>query len=155
MPARDSAVYDGYFNTSPECWLVFTQVVGIEFNHALLYGQARQLTVDSYAVQHAGRPHPDKSVDIHLCGLHLVLARGRAPTSVPPLLQRLAAAVSPWPHFQPPTDTGRLTVFDVALADSPQAHIELVREWAASLWQAWSPHHAAVANLVSQHLGLD
>lgn len=155
MPARDSAVYDGYFNTSPECWLVFTELVGVEFNHAVLFGQAHQLTVDTYAVQHAGGPHPDKSIDIHLCGLHLVLERGRAPTRVPRLLQQLAAAQETWPHFQPPTDMGKLTVFDVAIADSPEAHIERVREWAASVWQAWSAHHAAVANLVSQHLGLD
>lgn len=155
MPARESAAYHGYFNTSPECWLVFTEVVGAEFNHALLYGQAHQLTVDSYAVQHAGGPHPDKSVDIHLCGLHLVLERGLAPTRVPRLQQRLAAARNSWPHFTPPADTGKLTVFDLALADSTEAHIELAREWARSVWQAWSPHHAAVAGLVSQHLDLD
>ncbi len=155
MPARESAVYNGYYNTTPECWLVFTEVVGVEFSHAVLFGQAHQLTVDSYAAQHAGGPHPDKSVGIHLCGLHLVLERGHAPTRVPPLLQRLAAAIETWPHFSPPSETGSLTVFDVALADSPRAHIELVREWAASVWQAWSPHHAAVASLVSEHLSLD
>ncbi len=155
MPARDDFLYEGYYNTSPECWLVYTEVIGAEFNHAVLYGQAHQLTVDTYALQHAGGPHPDKSIGIHLCGLHLVLERGLAPTRVPPLLQRLAEAVKAWPHFPPPADTGPLTVFDLALADSAEAHIELAREWARSVWQAWSAHHGAVAPLVSQHLGLD
>lgn len=155
MPARESAVYEGYYNTSPECWLVYTEVVGSEFSHVVLFGQAHQLTVDTYAVQHAGGPHPDKSIGIHLCGLHLVLERGLAPTAVPPLLQRLAAGIDRWPHFPPPSNTGSLTVFDVAIADSPKAHIERVREWAASVWGAWSAHHAAVAALVSHHLGLE
>ena len=130
-------------------------MLGSEFGNAILFGGVHQLTVDTYAVQHAGGPHPDKSIAIHLCGLHLVLERGVAPTSVPRLHQRLADAVQAWPHFPPPADRGRLTVLDVALADSVGAHIQMVREWARVVWGAWSPYHAEVADLVSGHLGLD
>ena len=28
MPANDSAIYDGYYNTSAECWTVYTEVLG-------------------------------------------------------------------------------------------------------------------------------
>ena len=97
MPIRASASYDGYYNTSAECWLVFTEVIGAEFGNALLFGNAHQLTVDAYAVQHAGASHPDKSIAIHLCGLLLVLERNVRPPEVAPMLQRLAEVVEHWP----------------------------------------------------------
>jgi hypothetical protein len=36
MPINPSAVYEGYYNTSPECWSVYTEVLGSEFGNALL-----------------------------------------------------------------------------------------------------------------------
>lgn len=155
MPASDRASYQDYYNTSAECWHVYTEVLGSEYGNAVLFGQVHQLTVDTYAVQHAGGAHPDKSIAIHLSGLHLALERGMAPTKVPRLLQRLAETVQAWPHFPPPTDRGTLTVLDVALSDSVEAHIETVREWAGVMWGAWSPYHADVAGFVSGHLSLD
>ena len=146
MPARSGAANPGYYNASPECWSVYTEVLGKEFSSPPLFGRAHQLSVDTYAVQHAGGPHPDKSVDVHLSGLYLVLERGVAPTSVPPLLQRLATRVKEWPHFPPPVASGCLTVLDVALADD---HIATVRSWASGIWNAWSAHHAEVAKLVT------
>ncbi len=146
MPPSDGG-YGGYFHASPECWSVFGEVVAAEFQNAVLFGQVHQLTVDTYAVQHAGGPHPDKSVDIHLVGLHLVLERGFSPTAVPPCVQRLAQAFTTWPHLPPPAERGDLTVFDVALAESPREHAARVRQWAEGVWQAWSPHHGAVVEL--------
>jgi hypothetical protein len=148
MPRRENSPPDGYYNTSPECWAVYTEVLAAEYSNALLFGQVHQLTVDSYAVQHAGGPHPDKSVDVHLVGLHLVLERGVRPTEVPPLLQQLASRVQAWPHF-PPATHQTMTVFDVALAGSVEDHIRLVRQWATGLWNAWSAHHSAVAQLAT------
>jgi hypothetical protein len=147
MPHRDAAGYHGYYNASPECWLVYTEVLANEYSNAVLFGQVHQLTVDSYAVQHAGGPHPDKSVDIHLCGLHLVLVEGMKPVTVPPVLQRIASAVDAWPHFVPPPQIASITVFDVALAKTMSDHIETVKRWARLVWDAWSEHHAAVAEL--------
>ena len=57
MPEDPAANYRAYFNASPECWSVFTEVLGSEFSSALLFGQVHQLTVDTYAVQHAGGKH--------------------------------------------------------------------------------------------------
>ncbi|HEY8184296.1 MAG TPA: DUF5946 family protein [Thermoanaerobaculia bacterium] len=147
MPHRDAAGYHGYYNASPECWLVYTEVLANEYSNAVLFGQVHQLTVDSYAVQHAGGPHPDKSVDIHLCGLHLVLVEGMKPVTVPPVLQRIASAVDGWPHFVPPPQIASITVFDVALAKTMSDHIEIVKRWARLIWDAWAKHHTAVAEL--------
>ncbi len=138
--------YDRKFNASAECWSVFEEVIAAEFENAVLFGQTHQLTVDAYAVQHAGGRHPDKSVCIHLVGLRLTLEAGLAPTDVPPLLQRLASRRS-WPHLVPPAEPAPLTVRHVALADSPQAHARRVREWAAAVWRAWAEHHAVAREL--------
>jgi hypothetical protein len=151
MPTRPSAIYSGYYNASAECWSVYTEVLGAEFGNSLLFGQAHQLTVDTYAVQHAGGPHPDKSVAVHLAGLHLVLEHAVKPTSVPPLLQRLAAAVQRWPHFSPPDMRGAPMVFDIALSSSA-GHSALVRQWAEAIWRAWSLHQGAIAAFVSAHI---
>jgi hypothetical protein len=152
MP-RSGKTYDGSFHASPECWSVFGEVLAAEFQNAILFGQVHQLSVDTYAVQHAGGPHPAKSVCVHLTGLHLVHERGMAPVQVAPILQRLASGVSSWPHFEPPDDRGPLTVFDVAMAaGSVHEHVSIVRRWSTQVWKAWEPHHAAVAAFVSDHL---
>lgn len=151
MPASEAATYDGKFNASPECWSVFTEVIGAEFSNAALFGRVHQLTVDAYAVQHAGGRHPDKSVDVHLSGLYLVLERGIPPTSVAPLLQQLATRVSEWPHFDPPNIVWPRTVFDVAMADD---HVIAVREWSASVWAGWGRSHGAVAKFAAAHCGV-
>jgi hypothetical protein len=154
MPQRPGATNDTYYNASPECWSVYTEVLGAEYSHAVIFGQVHQLTVDAYAVQHAGGPHPDKSVDIHLSGLHLTLVQGIKPPLVPPLLQRIAGANTEWPHFTPPRVQWTMTVLDVALAAGEfEEHIRGVRAWSASVWDAWSMHHGSIAAFVAKHLG--
>ncbi|MDX1500753.1 MAG: DUF5946 family protein [Thermoanaerobaculia bacterium] len=151
-PKSDTAVYDGYFHTSPECWSVFETVIGREFQNGVLFGAVHQLTVDAYAVQHAGGPHPDKSVGVHLSGLHLALVQGIAPVKVAPLIQRIASRKPRWPHFEPPEDRGRLTVLVVAQTADPARHAERAKAWAAAVWAAWAPVHADVAAFVERHL---
>ncbi|HSE42037.1 MAG TPA: DUF5946 family protein [Acidobacteriota bacterium] len=154
MPKRPSSLYDGYFNTSPECWAVFTEVLEAEYSNAFLFGRVHQLSVDTYAVQHAGGSHPDKSIDVHLCGLYLVLQKQMQPTSVHPFLRELVARVQQWPHFSPPHLKTAITVFDVAMASNTEEHIQKVREWADVVWRAWSEYHFEIETFVSNHLTL-
>ena len=153
MPKRVSSAYGGYYNTSEECWAVYTELLAAEYENAFLFGRVHQLTVDTYAVQHAGGPHPDKSVAVHLSGLHLVFEKHLQPTAVPPLLQLLVARVDAWPHFPPPDLKTSLTVFDVTLSSSVEEHLRLVRQWAGLVWNAWSAYHLEIANFVAAHLG--
>jgi len=148
MPRSDRS-YDHYFNASPECWSVFVEIGAREFETPALLGQIHQLTVDTYAVQHAGGPHPDKSVCIHLVGLYLALERGMPPERIRPAMQRLAARGT-WPHLEPPQERRWLTSYDVALAGTPEEHIRLVREWAEQVWRAWSAHHAIARALAGE-----
>jgi hypothetical protein len=138
--------YDRKFHASAECWSVFEEVQAAEFQDPVLSGQVRQLTVDAYAVQHAGGRHPDKSVCVHLVGLYLAVERGVAPVDVPRQLQQLTSRAG-WPHLDPPGERASLTVRDVALAGSPEAHARRVREWAAEVWRIWAPHHPVAREL--------
>jgi hypothetical protein len=129
---------------SRECWSVYTEVLAAEYSNAVLFGQVHQLTVDAYAAQHAGGPHPDKSVAVHLVGLHLVIDKGVKSPDVPRRLQKLAESVAEWPHFEAPRVEWGITVLDVALADD---HIAKVREWSGAVWRAWEGRHTAIAEL--------
>jgi hypothetical protein len=156
MPAHQPTTAPrSYYNTNAECWDLYTEVLGEEYSNAVLFGQVHQLTVDAYAVQHAGGPHPDKSLAIHLFGLYLALQKGIRSPYIPPLLQRLATDIQVWPHFEPPAERVALTVFDVAFCDSTEDHIRVVRQWAEAVWLTWSEYHAEVATLVSHHLKMD
>jgi hypothetical protein len=141
------------FHTSNECWAVYLEVLQREYQDPELFGQVHQLTVDAYAAQHVGGSHPDKSVDVHLVGLHLVFGRGLAPLDVPRRLQVLASAKPEWPRFEPPKARAPLTVLDVAGAATQQEHAERARKWAAAVWDSWSDNHAAIAELAKLAFG--
>ena len=147
MPLDGAAVYDGYYHTSPECWSVYTEVLSEEYSNMLLFAAVHQLTVDAYAVQHAGAGHKDKSVCVHLVGLHLALEQQVAPIEVAPILGRWASRMTSWPHFTLPPGRATTTAFDVLLARDRMEHEQRVHTWAREVWAAWSPHHATVAEL--------
>jgi hypothetical protein len=146
LPADPRSDTHRYFNASPECWAVFGEVLAAEYSDATLFAAAHQLSVDSYAVQHAGGAHPHKSVAIHLVGLCLVVEAGLRPTDVPSRLQSLATTTVAWPELEVPSMRWRLTVLDVALIDEPAM---VVRAWAEEVWQAWSSVHATIRRLAS------
>jgi len=152
MPARGGTPTRSYYNASAECWDLYTEVLATEYSNAFLFGQIHQVTVDAYAVQHAGGPHPDKSLDVHLFGLYLSFEKGIRSPYVPPLLQRLVAAIEVWPHYEPPVERVTLNVFDVAMCDSVEDHICVVREWGRAVWACWAGYHGEVARLISHHL---
>jgi uncharacterized protein DUF5946 len=144
------AVYDRKFHASAECWAVFEEVLAVEFQDATIFGRAHQITVDTYAVQHAGGRHPDKSVCVHLIGLYTAIECGVTPGEIAPRLQRLVSKMNSWPHFEIPPGRARLTVHDVALAlGDREAHVAKVRAWGLEVWECWSPHHAAVRALAA------
>lgn len=142
--------YRGYYNSSAECWAEYTQVLGREYQDPALFAQVHQLTVDAYAVQHAGGPQPDKSVCVHLVGLYLTLVAKVALSEVPAQLQLLAEAIRDWPHFEPPPAPTRLGAKQIARAPTSKEHAQLARAWAEDVWAAWSRHHAAVAELAER-----
>ncbi len=154
MPAFGSRPHDGYYNVSPECWAVYSEVIGNERNQGEVFAPVHPLTVNTYAVQHAGGRHPDDSIAVHLSGLHLTLDRGVDPPDASRMAEGLSGRVTVWPHFPPPPDRVSLTVSDVVLSDSADEHIDTVRAWSQVVWESWSEHHEAVSRFVRENVDL-
>lgn len=140
MP-KGASPYDGYYHASDECWSLFGEVIGVEFSNAVLFGAVHQLTVDAYAVQHAGGNHPDKSVTVHLVGLYLALEAGIPVWQVAGRLQRLAEGRRVWPTWTPPEVRWPMNILSVALSDDLSQHRHRVLTWSAIVWESWSHHH--------------
>jgi hypothetical protein len=148
-------------NASAECWQLYGEVQGYALRHLRLVRDLHQLTVDTYAAQHApggpGEVPPPIGVAYALAGLHLALDRGRSGLEVRAAHQRMGRPDPSWPRLPRPASTGSMTVFDVAaaglMAESPDGHDRAVRAWAAEVWAAWSAEHAAVAELTGRLLG--
>jgi hypothetical protein len=103
-------------------------------------------------VQHPGVPERRsiQSVAVHLMALCLVLERGFTPQAATRRMGALVERARPqW--LEPPVPNGRLTV-EHPLAAPPGDHTERVREWAADVWAAWSPHHAQVNAWLDSYL---
>ena len=47
-----------------------------------------------------------------------------------------------------------MTVLSVALSDTAEEHLKMVKAWAGMVWAAWSQYHAEVTSVVSDHLTL-
>ena len=58
------------------------------------------------------------------------------------ITQSLTTEPREWPWLEPPTSYA-MTAIDVLAARDGEEHLRLVREWAASAWEAWSTHHEA------------
>ena len=134
-----------YLESSPGCWHVYGEVLSREYTDPA-FAALHRLTVDSYAVQHPGRPSPQsiQSVCVHLMSLCLVLERG---VDVGYATRAMQAAVREKNRFvwlTPPPSLGAVTVVDVAAASTPAQHNPKVRIWAESAWSAWAEHHATV-----------
>lgn len=135
-----------YIGASPGCWAIFGEVLAKEYTDFARYAPIHRLTVDVYAAQHPGAPSRQsiQSVAVHLVGLCVVLERGldfaQATDAIRQTLKRRAEFV--W--LDPPAPSDWLTILDVAGAQDLAGHESVVRRWAESVWEAWSPHHATV-----------
>jgi hypothetical protein len=137
---------------SEACHQLYGEVDGYESQHRVALGRWHQLLVDAYAAQHAGDRTPPIGTAFALIGLKLALEDGWDGLRVRDAHQQLANRYREWPRFPLPADRGTVTVLDLALASSPAEHVELLRSWAASVWNAWHAAHSDVATLVHERL---
>ena len=134
-----------YMESSPACWALYGEVLAREYSDPA-YLAIHRLTVDAYAAQHPGRPSPQsfQSVAVHLGRLCLLLERGIDFRRANDAMLALVRNESQFRWLTPPKNPGAMTVADVHRADSASAHVNQVRLWADSVWEAWSPHHATI-----------
>lgn len=143
-----------YMLSAPGCWQLFGEVLAAEFSDPAFW-PAHQLSVDTYAVQHPGNPdrRNRQSVALHLIGLCLQLEHHLPARQAPALraayLQRHRK--SEFPQLQPSPLRYEVTVADVAGAPTADEHIQRVRRWADSVWQAWAAHHDQIRAYAASH----
>ncbi|HEV2004975.1 MAG TPA: DUF5946 family protein [Candidatus Limnocylindrales bacterium] len=140
---------------SEACHALYGEVAGFESQRIVELGRWHQLLVDAYAAQHAGERTPPMGAAFALIGLHLALEQGWDGLEVRNAHQDLARRYREWPAFPAPERRGALTVLDLALASTPEEHVERLRAWATTVWQAWAGAHPAVEVLIAERLPLD
>jgi hypothetical protein len=151
LPPVDGLTHS-YVGASPACWAVYSEVLAREYSDPA-YMAVHRLTVDAYSAQHPGVPERRsiQSVNVHLVGLHLVLDRGADLA----FARNVIGAVTKMPAdrlvwLDPPPTLGDRNVLDVVAARDAADHGERVRDWAASVWAAWCPHHSRIAALADE-----
>ncbi len=128
-----------YIESTPGCWDAYTKVLVREYEHYAVLSDIHRLTVDTYAVQHPGKPgrKSTQSVIGHLVSMYFVLEKNysgdQAREQIKLFLQRNLALK--W--LEPPDFDGTLTVSDVLTARSDDEHILLVKKWATSVFDKW------------------
>jgi hypothetical protein len=137
---------------SAACWQLYGEVAGYETQHVAQLGRFHQLMVDAYAAQHPAENGPPIGLAFALIGLHLAIDEDWRGDQVRDVHRALAGRATDWPRFAAPAERAPMTVFDVAMAGSPQAHAELVQAWAAEVWETWRDHRPTVIALLGERL---
>lgn len=135
-----------YMTSSAGCWSRYGEVLGvlaIRPNAQV----ARQLCVDAFAAQHPGTPNPQaiQSVAVHLLNMHEYFVRER-PVAPP----RLVGHKGAFRWLTPPSFAGSRTVRGVPTEGSTDILELAAREWALSVWQAWSSEYGQIASWAAQ-----
>ncbi|MCL4510248.1 MAG: DUF5946 family protein [Bacteroidetes bacterium] len=112
-----------------------------------------RLTVDTYAIQHSGKPSRQsiQSVNTHLISLYLVLEKGLEDVEATQAIGKVLEHVSEFVWLEPPVPNGQMTVLDVVKAVDFSEHQKLVEKWARDVWNAWSVYHYIVQSFVSKY----
>jgi hypothetical protein len=133
------------------CRRLFHQLLAQEYSDPA-YGAVNLLAVDAHALQHP-EDHGVKNNGFHLARLCWLLEHGGSAAlgAGPRWLQASFDGHMEPPVLDPPRDRGSVTVADVHGASSPEDHAARVRRWAASVWEAWSAHHAWARRWVEDH----
>ena len=140
-----------YAESSPGCWAAYGEVLAREYSYPA-YGRLHRLTVDTYAVQHPGRPGPQaiQSVAGHLISLYLILEQDHTMDQGARALGLVTQTKGRYSWLDPPSSRGSVTVADVQRAQCVEEHLAWVRQWAESAWQAWASHHTVVRMWVDE-----
>lgn len=138
-----------YMESCPGCWTVYGEVLAREYSDPA-YFAVHRLSVDTYAIQHPGKPSRQsiQSVGLHLIRLSLLLEQRLDSRYANDAMRAATKIKHAMTWLEPPASLGTLTVAEVITAKTPEQHVSMVRNWAHSAWQAWSPHHATVRSWI-------
>jgi Family of unknown function (DUF5946) len=144
LPGDPNGPHHRYMTSSSACWEHFGAVIAREFSQPG-WGSEHRLTVDTYASQHPGEDDRKQrqSVAIHLVALCHRVEHHLDAKALLLATQEMTAEKREWPRLDPPRRYP-MTVMDVAKAKAAEEHLRLVRDWAATTWSAWAPHHGVI-----------
>ena len=155
VPVASGATHK-YMESAPGCWALFGEVLALEYSD-YRYAKVHRLSVDAYAVQHPGQPSPQtiQSVALHLISLCLILEHQVEMEHATKAIQLAAQHKSSYSWLVPPDSLGSKTVLDVWKGkEDADGHEAVVRAWAQSAWEAWTPHYETVRGWIPKELGL-
>lgn len=143
-----------YIGAAAGCWEIYGEILAKEYGEYGYPELTHRLTVDTYAVQHPGKPSRQaiQSVNGHLVSLYLVLEKQYSGQRATKALAEILQHAGHFTWLEPPDPNGRLTVLDVVKANNFDEHSRLVEQWARDVWAAWTPHHKTIRQYVEQYL---
>jgi hypothetical protein len=97
-----------------------------------------QHVVDAYTAQRASETTKPIAVAFALIGLYLAVEESRSGKDVQRTHITLARKRREWPKFALPQHRGAITVSDVVAAPTGQERDDMIRQWCASVWAAWT-----------------
>jgi hypothetical protein len=141
-----------YIGASAGCWEIYGKILAKEYGEYGYPETTHRLTVDTYAIQHPGKPSRQsiQSVNTHLISLYLVLEKRLDGVQATQAIGRVLEHASDFVWLEPPVPNGQITVLDVIKARDISEHQELVEQWAKDVWNAWSVYHNLVQRMVSK-----
>lgn len=122
------------------CQALFEEV-GLRAYGNARYGAVHRLVVDAYCMQHPeAYCHSAKSYAAHLTSLCCGVEHGGDP-KIYKATQQWLSGPSPVEKPEVPNFRGPTTVADLREASSAEEHIEVARQWARSVWDAYAAQH--------------
>ena len=107
-----------------------------------------QHIVDAFAAQTADENSKPIAVAFGLIGLCLYLENNYTGRQVQLAHMALARNKREWPRFELPESRGEITVANVLNEPPGETRDAKIREWCASVWQAYSASHQKVRDLL-------
>ena len=111
-----------------------------------------QHIVDAYGAQTADENSKPVGLVMTLVGLYLYIEKGYTGRAVQRVHMLLGKYPKEWPIFEQPADRGAIRVADVLAVPPGEARDEAIREWCASVWEAYRDSYQAVADYLRAEL---
>ncbi|MGD0879160.1 MAG: DUF5946 family protein [Anaerolineales bacterium] len=143
-----------YIGATSGCWEIYGEILAKEYGEYGYPEPTHRLTVDTYAIQHPGKPKPQsiQSVNVHLMSLYLVLEKGQSGPEATKSIGEIIKHANNFVWLDPPTPNGQMTVLEIVVAQDLLEHQRLVELWARDVWKAWSSYHHQIQNMVKNYI---
>lgn len=138
------------YHASAACWALFMELSAAQLSEGD-YTFIHQMALDAYGAQHSGGMSRNITTAYSLIGLHLAVEHRFTGRQVQRAHMELAKQRRDWPQLEPPKVREWVTVKEVLGVPSGPARDEMLKRWAASVWQAWQDVHEWV-RVVSKEL---